>query len=245
MTIYSYHRYTRAHIDIVSKFIVMEGEKSLLRTLPNDERWVLCFDLRNVTMSSIDYEVIKVLVNTLQTKYPETTHKILIIESPLFFQACWVSALCLSVSLCVSLCVCHIRVCLSVSLCVPVCSVSLCVSVCACVCACVCVCVCVCALHSHSHSSHPHSHHHWCCRPSFAHGSIQSPLPRCPSKPMRESRNIYARKSGCRNMSTLLCLLAREMREVREVRNRKGAASLLCHGPAPIHDAKRLPHQTS
>jgi len=83
------NKYTRAPIDVVAKFIMLTVQQSLLRTLPNDERWVLCFDLRNMTMQSMDYEVLKVLISILQTKYPETMHRILIIESPYFFQACW------------------------------------------------------------------------------------------------------------------------------------------------------------
>ena len=40
-------------------------------------------------MSCMDYEVVKMLVNTLQYNYPETLKVALIVNAPMLFSACW------------------------------------------------------------------------------------------------------------------------------------------------------------
>lgn len=38
----------------------------------------------------MDYDVVKMLVNTLQFNYPETLKVALIVQSPMLFSACWI-----------------------------------------------------------------------------------------------------------------------------------------------------------
>jgi hypothetical protein len=46
-------------------------------------------DLSRFTMRCIDYEVIKMGINILQGNYPDTLGKLLIVDSPMIFSACW------------------------------------------------------------------------------------------------------------------------------------------------------------
>jgi len=77
-------------LDVLYKFIVYNVENTMNRcTLEMDERFVLVFDLRAFSMKNMDYQGVKVLVNILQTNYPEVLDRAVIVGSPFFFSACW------------------------------------------------------------------------------------------------------------------------------------------------------------
>ena len=75
-------------LDVMEKFIIYCCEKQMRRTIPMDERYCIVFDLRELAMKNVDYEVIKLLIGILQTNYPEVLDQALVVESPFFFKAC-------------------------------------------------------------------------------------------------------------------------------------------------------------
>ena len=83
------HNKDQRDIDVMKKFIIFTLEKALKKAIP-DEKIVILFDLAGFTMSCMDYEVVKMLVNTLQYNYPETLKVALIVNAPMLFSACWI-----------------------------------------------------------------------------------------------------------------------------------------------------------
>lgn len=82
------HNKDQRDIDVMKKFIIFTLEKALKKAIP-DEKIVILFDLSGFTLSCMDYEVVKMLVNTLQYNYPETLKVALIVNAPMLFSACW------------------------------------------------------------------------------------------------------------------------------------------------------------
>jgi hypothetical protein len=76
-------------IEEMRHFIIYALESLLKRTNPEQEMFAAVADLSRFTMRCIDYEVIKMGINILQGNYPDTLGKLLIVDSPLIFAACW------------------------------------------------------------------------------------------------------------------------------------------------------------
>lgn len=72
------------------RLLIIHTLESLLKlSKPEEEKFVICFDLSKFTLACMDYEVVKELVAILQANYPETLFVCLIIDSPMIFSACW------------------------------------------------------------------------------------------------------------------------------------------------------------
>jgi hypothetical protein len=86
------HRHNASDRDIVQVKLltiwILEGLRKLAK--PEEEQFVICFDLSRFGMSCMDYEATKQLVTILQASYPDTLSKLLIINAPFIFSACWV-----------------------------------------------------------------------------------------------------------------------------------------------------------
>jgi len=52
-------------------------------------RATVVFDMADFSMANMDYHLVKYLVDTLQTHYPEVLAHIYVVDSPWIFQACW------------------------------------------------------------------------------------------------------------------------------------------------------------
>eukprot|EP00601_Ochromonadales_sp_CCMP2298_P026825 CAMPEP_0173273186 /NCGR_PEP_ID=MMETSP1143-20121109/1768_1 /TAXON_ID=483371 /ORGANISM="non described non described, Strain CCMP2298" /LENGTH=216 /DNA_ID=CAMNT_0014209905 /DNA_START=525 /DNA_END=1176 /DNA_ORIENTATION=+ len=65
----------------------LEGLRKLAK--PEEEMFVICFDLSRFSMSCMDYEAVKQLITILQAHYPDTLAKLLLIDAPFLFSACW------------------------------------------------------------------------------------------------------------------------------------------------------------
>jgi hypothetical protein len=58
-------------------------------TKPEEERFTVVMDLKSFTLANMDYEAVKILISTLQINYSETLEKLLIVDAPFLFSACW------------------------------------------------------------------------------------------------------------------------------------------------------------
>jgi hypothetical protein len=71
------------------KYVIHIFEKCM--AYGRDERLSFIFYLEDFSVwKNMDYEVIKLLVGILQSQYPETLHRALIVDAPWVFNACWV-----------------------------------------------------------------------------------------------------------------------------------------------------------
>ena len=52
-------------------------------------RLMISFDLSGFSLSCMDYEIVRLLIDILQYNYPETMNSALIVNSPFLFHACW------------------------------------------------------------------------------------------------------------------------------------------------------------
>ena len=50
---------------------------------------MISFDLSGFSLSCMDYEIVRLLIDILQYNYPETMNSALIVNSPFLFHACW------------------------------------------------------------------------------------------------------------------------------------------------------------
>mmetsp|Transcript_32093 Transcript_32093/g.54122 ORF Transcript_32093/g.54122 Transcript_32093/m.54122 type:complete len:236 (-) Transcript_32093:2361-3068(-) len=66
---------------------ILEGLRKLGK--PEEERFVICFDLSQFTLACMDYEATKQLITILQANYPDTLETLYIIDAPMIFSACW------------------------------------------------------------------------------------------------------------------------------------------------------------
>lgn len=69
--------------------IIYTLEKLISQALPNEEKFIICFDLSRFSFRCMDFEVVKVLVSILQQNYPDTLEKLCVLDSPMIFSACW------------------------------------------------------------------------------------------------------------------------------------------------------------
>lgn len=76
-------------IEEMRYFIIYILETLLRRTNRDHEMFAAVADMSRFTMRSIDYDVIKIGINILQGNYPDTLGKLLIVDAPMIFSACW------------------------------------------------------------------------------------------------------------------------------------------------------------
>ncbi len=57
------------NIEELEKMIIFFVEKALKLAIPSEEKIIFVFDLSNFTLKNMDYEAVKLLVNTLQNNY--------------------------------------------------------------------------------------------------------------------------------------------------------------------------------
>lgn len=69
--------------------IIYALESVLKQSNPENERLVICFDLKDFSLKCMDYDVVKMLMNILSYNYPDTLHTAFVINAPLIFSACW------------------------------------------------------------------------------------------------------------------------------------------------------------
>jgi hypothetical protein len=70
-------------------FIIHAMERVLREADPVEQRGIIVMDLKGFGLSNMDYEVVKLLLSIVQANYPETMHRILIVDAPYIFSACW------------------------------------------------------------------------------------------------------------------------------------------------------------
>lgn len=89
------HIFARKHnkyardLDQIRKLIIFSLEDILKRANPEEERMVICFDLKGFSLNCMDYDAVKVLIDILGFNYPETLHRAIIVNAPFLFSACW------------------------------------------------------------------------------------------------------------------------------------------------------------
>jgi len=69
--------------------IMYSLERLISQALPNEEKFIICFDLSRFSLRCMDFEVVKVLVSILQQNYPDTLEKLCVMDAPMIFSACW------------------------------------------------------------------------------------------------------------------------------------------------------------
>jgi hypothetical protein len=87
----SAHKHNKYHrnLEELQMLIIYTMEEILKKARPEEERIMICFDLSGFSLSCMDYDAVKLLVNILQFNYPDTLHLALVINSPWMFSACW------------------------------------------------------------------------------------------------------------------------------------------------------------
>ena len=89
--------YVRRHaandrdIDHIRMLIIHTIETLIKRSKPEEENFVICFDLTKFSYKCLDYEAVKALISIMQANYPDTLHTCLLIDdSPSWiFTTCW------------------------------------------------------------------------------------------------------------------------------------------------------------
>lgn len=76
-------------IEEMRYFIIYILESLLRGSNAEHEMFAAVADLSRFTMRCIDYDVIKIGINILQGNYPDTLGKLLILDAPMIFSACW------------------------------------------------------------------------------------------------------------------------------------------------------------
>jgi hypothetical protein len=86
------HRHNSSERDIneMKLYTIWTIEQARKASKPDEERFVIVFDLGKFTLKCMDYEVIKMLIGILQTHYPDTLESVFVVDSPMIFSACWV-----------------------------------------------------------------------------------------------------------------------------------------------------------
>jgi len=71
-------------------YIAYYMEKALKLTNPEEEKLIIIMDLHDFGFINMDYELVKSMIHILQVHYQECLYKIIIVNSPWIFMACWV-----------------------------------------------------------------------------------------------------------------------------------------------------------
>lgn len=85
------HRHDASDRDLEEMILlIIYSLEVLVRTAnPEQEMFNVFFDLSRFSMRNMDFEVVKHLINILQSNYPDTLEKFNIIDAPMIFSACW------------------------------------------------------------------------------------------------------------------------------------------------------------
>lgn len=83
------HNASDRDFDEMRLLIIYTLEKLISQSLPNEERFIICFDLSKFSLRCMDFEVVKVLVSILQQNYPDTLEMFCVLDAPMIFSACW------------------------------------------------------------------------------------------------------------------------------------------------------------
>ena len=83
------HNKNDRDLEEIRLLIIFTMETILLRTKPEEERITICFDLTGFKLSCMDYDMVQILIRTLEFNYPETLSTSFIINAPFMFYACW------------------------------------------------------------------------------------------------------------------------------------------------------------
>lgn len=73
----------------LENLIIYSLEKALKMSVPNEQRIIVIFDLSGFSMQCMDYEAVRLLVDILQTQYPEILGVAYVVNAPWVFNACW------------------------------------------------------------------------------------------------------------------------------------------------------------
>lgn len=85
------HRHIASDRDLsqMRMLITYTLEALLKRAKPDEEKFVICFDLSKFTFACMDYECVKVLISVMRDNYPETLWTCLVMDAPMIFRASW------------------------------------------------------------------------------------------------------------------------------------------------------------
>jgi hypothetical protein len=85
------HRHNANDRDIteIRKLTIWVLETLRKSAKPDEERFVIAFDLGRFSMQCMDYEAVKQLIQILQSHYPDTLESLYILDAPFLFSACW------------------------------------------------------------------------------------------------------------------------------------------------------------
>lgn len=83
------HNKNDRDIDQVRKQIIHTLDHVIYKLSIGDERMVVMFDLKDLTLQCMDLEAIKMFIDVLQYNYSETLEKGLILDAPMIFSAFW------------------------------------------------------------------------------------------------------------------------------------------------------------
>jgi uncharacterized protein YeeX (DUF496 family) len=83
------HNKNNRDLEQIRKLIIYTLEDTLKKSRPHEERILICFDLSGFSLSCMDYDAVKLLVEILQFNYPETLEAGIVINAPFIFWACW------------------------------------------------------------------------------------------------------------------------------------------------------------
>ena len=84
------HDSSDRNIEVMKDFIIatiigaLEANKN-----DRDERFSIVFDLSQFGLACMDYEVVKLLVETLQMNFPDVLEVAYVVDAPFIFNACW------------------------------------------------------------------------------------------------------------------------------------------------------------
>ena len=73
----------------IENYIIYNLESALKQSDPTEHRIIVIFDLSGFSFSCMDYEALKLLIDILQTQYPEILGVAYVVNAPWVFNACW------------------------------------------------------------------------------------------------------------------------------------------------------------
>jgi hypothetical protein len=83
------HNARDRRVDDFKWYIIFVMERILTEADAMEQRGILTVDLKGFSLMNADYELAKVLFATLAQNYPETIHRILIVDALYLFSAVW------------------------------------------------------------------------------------------------------------------------------------------------------------
>lgn len=83
------HKPAERNLDDFKWFIIYSMERVLMEADPIEQRGIIVMDLKGFGLGNMDYEVVKILLSLVQVNYPETVQRILVVDAPYIFSACW------------------------------------------------------------------------------------------------------------------------------------------------------------